>query len=306
MHGPGVAGAWAGGHCRGLRLTASSHTQCSMQQAHVRRLCSSRLSAEGPSTSHQHQPRGLRVLCGGLSQSRLAWSSLPHCCAPMSCCSTVHSRQPTHTSLIDRTHANTLLWHSRLTSHSQRKGILSPPSSAAAAAVPGPASSDGSSSSSSLEGWPAAWQHRVTSAATPTQEPLASSLLRPILQWAQPLVDFYTLYREILQRMAVTLVMLVVMRAGLFIPLPGVDMAMLPAATPSTEGMRCQPSTTQLSALSLLWVPCLRPGFLGLVEQWLRSKIVLHIVFLCLCGLLLTIALQINVALIHTMRQGRS
>ena len=51
-----------------------------------------------------------------------------------------------------------------------------------------------------------------------------------------PLLSFTLKYREILQRVAVTVAMLAIMRAGMFVPLPGVDLAHLQPAAAATEG----------------------------------------------------------------------
>ena len=58
---------------------------------------------------------------------------------------------------------------------------------------------------------------------------LASKQLTPLLSWIYK-------YHDILKRVAVTVAMLAIMRAGMFIPLPGVDMAHLQAPTLDTEG----------------------------------------------------------------------
>ncbi|KAG1665642.1 hypothetical protein FOA52_011236 [Chlamydomonas sp. UWO 241] len=53
-----------------------------------------------------------------------------------------------------------------------------------------------------------------------------------------PLSDFASKYSEVLRRSAVTLAMLAVMRAGMFIPLPGLDQALLTPMDHATEGER--------------------------------------------------------------------
>ena len=61
----------------------------------------------------------------------------------------------------------------------------------------------------------------------------ATPLLGPLARWA---VNFALKYREVLTRCAVTVAMLAVIRCGLFISLPGVDMAHLPVAGAVSEG----------------------------------------------------------------------
>jgi hypothetical protein len=53
-----------------------------------------------------------------------------------------------------------------------------------------------------------------------------------------PLSDFASKYSEVLRRAGVTLAMLAVMRAGMFIPLPGLDQALLTPMDHATEGER--------------------------------------------------------------------
>lgn len=53
-----------------------------------------------------------------------------------------------------------------------------------------------------------------------------------------PLIEFGTKYREVLQRAAVTLAMLFILRMGMFIPLPGVDLALLDTGGMLSEGER--------------------------------------------------------------------
>jgi preprotein translocase subunit SecY len=55
-----------------------------------------------------------------------------------------------------------------------------------------------------------------------------------------PVVDFIGKYREILQRLAVTIAMLTILRLGMFIPLPGVDMTQLQPGATATEGRALQ------------------------------------------------------------------
>lgn len=65
---------------------------------------------------------------------------------------------------------------------------------------------------------------------------LLSQLKWQLLQRFQPMINFFTLYREIIQRVAVTLGLLVVIRAGLYIPLPGLDLQSLPSAAAASGG----------------------------------------------------------------------
>lgn len=84
-------------------------------------------------------------------------------------------------------------------------------------------------------GFPSAWQtpqhppHPLHPDAAPLQ-----ALSQRLSQWVRPLLLWCRLYREILVRAAVTLAMMVVIRAGLFIPLPGLDLHMLPAGALDT------------------------------------------------------------------------
>ena len=55
------------------------------------------------------------------------------------------------------------------------------------------------------------------------------SQLSPLLSWCRK-------YRDMLQRIAVTVAMLTIMRSGMFIPLPGVDLVHLQDASVGTEG----------------------------------------------------------------------
>ncbi len=57
---------------------------------------------------------------------------------------------------------------------------------------------------------------------------LSAPLIGPLARWVIK-------YREVLLRCTVTVVLLAVIRCGLFIPLPGVDLQHLPVA-PSSEG----------------------------------------------------------------------
>ncbi|KAL6753533.1 pre protein translocase secY subunit [Haematococcus lacustris] len=66
---------------------------------------------------------------------------------------------------------------------------------------------------------------------------------QPPLSWLltalQPALRFCAQYHEVIRRIAVTLGLLAVIRCGLYIPLPGVDMAHLPAsAAAATQGER--------------------------------------------------------------------
>jgi preprotein translocase subunit SecY len=45
-----------------------------------------------------------------------------------------------------------------------------------------------------------------------------------------------TLYSDILQRVLVTVAMIAVFRAGLYIPLPGIDASLVPVASAFSEG----------------------------------------------------------------------
>eukprot|EP00198_Chlamydomonas_reinhardtii_P008179 XP_001697516.1 preprotein translocase secY subunit [Chlamydomonas reinhardtii] len=60
--------------------------------------------------------------------------------------------------------------------------------------------------------------------------------LRP--GWLGALQRFWYYYKEIIQRAALTLGLLVVIRCGSFIPVPGVDLAAVPAAAATTAGER--------------------------------------------------------------------
>ena len=53
-----------------------------------------------------------------------------------------------------------------------------------------------------------------------------------------PLIYPFVKYRNIVTRVAVTIAMLAVIRCGLYIALPGVDLAAVPAALPAREGER--------------------------------------------------------------------
>ncbi|KAG2440274.1 hypothetical protein HXX76_004386 [Chlamydomonas incerta] len=56
--------------------------------------------------------------------------------------------------------------------------------------------------------------------------------------WLGALQRFWYYYKEIIQRAALTLGLLVVIRCGSFIPVPGVDLAAVPAAAAATAGER--------------------------------------------------------------------
>ncbi|KAG2455040.1 hypothetical protein HYH02_000865 [Chlamydomonas schloesseri] len=56
--------------------------------------------------------------------------------------------------------------------------------------------------------------------------------------WLGALERFWYYYKEIIQRAALTLGLLVVIRCGSFIPVPGVDLAAVPAAAAATAGER--------------------------------------------------------------------
>lgn len=62
------------------------------------------------------------------------------------------------------------------------------------------------------------------------------ALVSHVSRWSSPLLSWVDKYRDILQRVSVTLAMLAIMRAGMFIPLPGVDLAHLQAQSLDTEG----------------------------------------------------------------------
>ncbi|KAJ9508542.1 hypothetical protein QJQ45_012080 [Haematococcus lacustris] len=101
------------------------------------------------------------------------------------------------------------------------------------------------------------WQQAVAAGAAAAQ--VAASALQAVLQaaaqalvWSQqqpplswlltalqPALRFCAQYHEVIRRIAVTLGLLAVIRCGLYIPLPGVDMAHLPAsAAAATQGER--------------------------------------------------------------------
>ncbi len=56
------------------------------------------------------------------------------------------------------------------------------------------------------------------------------------LQRLSPLLSFAVKYRDVLQRVAVTIAMLAILRLGMFVPLPGVDMALMQPTAEATEG----------------------------------------------------------------------
>lgn len=65
---------------------------------------------------------------------------------------------------------------------------------------------------------------------------LGSVIVSGLLSKAKPVIQFVVLYRDILQRIVVTLAMLAVFRVGMFIPLPGLDFDLLPAPPATSEG----------------------------------------------------------------------
>jgi len=72
---------------------------------------------------------------------------------------------------------------------------------------------------------------------------------------AWPLLRPLVKYRNIATRAAITIAMLAVIRSGLYIALPGVDLAAVPAALPAREGAR-----RTLCAPGRLW--------LGQEKEW--------------------------------------
>lgn len=60
--------------------------------------------------------------------------------------------------------------------------------------------------------------------------------MHPLVQQAQRLARDAGRYKEIAVRFSVTLLLLVVLRAGHFVPLPGLDQQRLPVALAASEG----------------------------------------------------------------------